>query len=301
MANLIEQRHQVHRRGRDRRASAGHRRGRPDEAPDQPVRGRYRHRHRARGAGKDLRTFLPGRWHHHAPVRRYRPGSGHLQAPAGVDGRAASGSKACPGRVRSFASTCPAEGQDQPMTTLLAAGDAAVACGYWWWTTTRPIGKSCSSSWKAGACGSTCAEGGEQALLRDGAGPRGRHAVRAGHSGHAHAEHGWLAIGAGRFKSSQSLADTRLMMLTSTYAAGTTTRARAGRHPALHQQADSPADLLRVISGVLADTARASNPAAIPKASPAPAALQGTVLLVEDNPVNQEVARAHADQAGPAD
>jgi len=83
------QRHQVHRsrRGRaaDRRDRVGGRIGRPRRGGVRDPR----HRHGVRrGLQRDAVPALqPGGHHHHPPVRRHRPGPGHLQGAGGNDGR----------------------------------------------------------------------------------------------------------------------------------------------------------------------------------------------------------------------
>ena len=93
-----------------------------------------------------------------------------------------------------------------------------------------------------------------------------------------------------------SLARTRLMMLSSTYAnANEHTRAQAGILRYLNKPIRR-ADLQRAVIGVLA--------AAPPDAPPRPALqspvckLHGRVLLVEDNPINQGVAKAMLGKLG---
>jgi signal transduction histidine kinase/DNA-binding response OmpR family regulator/HPt (histidine-containing phosphotransfer) domain-containing protein len=87
------------------------------------------------------------------------------------------------------------------------------------------------------------------------------------------------------------LSATRLMMLTSTYSnADQRTREEAG----ILRHVNKPirrADLFRVVDSVLA--ADPSAPDGLPQqAAAATARVRGTVLLVEDNPVNQQVAQA---------
>jgi two-component system, sensor histidine kinase and response regulator len=87
-----------------------------------------------------------------------------------------------------------------------------------------------------------------------------------------------------------ALARTRLMMLSSTYAtANEIERAQAGILRYLNKPLRR-ADLLRAVTGVLA-AVPAETP---PRASPAAPVgrLRGHVLLVEDNPINQGVAKA---------
>ena len=94
-------------------------------------------------------------------------------------------------------------------------------------------------------------------------------------------------------QSQPALARTRLMMLSSTYAgADPQTRARAGILRYLNKPIRR-ADLQRALTGVLTSVTKES-------AAPAPAVmpvsavggLRGLVLLVEDNPINQGVAKA---------
>jgi two-component system sensor histidine kinase/response regulator len=92
-------------------------------------------------------------------------------------------------------------------------------------------------------------------------------------------------------------ADTRLMMLTSTYSnADQQTLKQAG----ILRHINKPirrADLFRVVSGVLAtDPSVPDEPMLDHRDVSAPA--QGTVLLVEDNPVNQQVAQAMLSKLG---
>ena len=87
-----------------------------------------------------------------------------------------------------------------------------------------------------------------------------------------------------------ALARTRLMMLSSTYAsADQHERAQAGILRYLNKPIRR-ADLQRAVTGVLASTA-AEGPARPPPKA-AMAELRGRVLLVEDNPINQGVAKA---------
>jgi signal transduction histidine kinase/DNA-binding response OmpR family regulator/HPt (histidine-containing phosphotransfer) domain-containing protein len=96
---------------------------------------------------------------------------------------------------------------------------------------------------------------------------------------------------ASAIKARPALAGTRLMMLSSTHV-GATQDVR--RDLGILRHVNKPIrrdDLLQVITGVLAIGAyetRAVLPRPRPRASP----LFGTVLLVEDNPVNQSVAMA---------
>ena len=80
LVNLVGNARQVHRtraacRVRVRRERGGRARGAAAR------RGaRHRHRHRAGGAGPALPVLHAGRQLDHAPLRRHRPGPGHLQA-----------------------------------------------------------------------------------------------------------------------------------------------------------------------------------------------------------------------------
>ena len=93
-----------------------------------------------------------------------------------------------------------------------------------------------------------------------------------------------------------ALAATRLLMLSSSYAnASQQARAAAGILRHLHKPVRR-ADLLRVVLGVVS---RDPHPAAAHTALPAATSqLQGRVLLVEDNPVNQRVAAAMLEWLG---
>jgi two-component system, sensor histidine kinase and response regulator len=88
-----------------------------------------------------------------------------------------------------------------------------------------------------------------------------------------------------------AVAGTRLMMLTSTYAnADQATRQQAGILRYLNKPIRR-ADLLSVVSGVLATTAPDAHSRKLPPVQPQ-APMHGSVLLVEDNPINQGVAKA---------
>lgn len=89
------------------------------------------------------------------------------------------------------------------------------------------------------------------------------------------------------------LGSTRLMMLTSTYThADQQTRQDAGILRCINKPIRR-ADLFRVVSSVLvSDHAQADQKKLEPALLHAAAAVLGTVLLVEDNPVNQQVAQA---------
>lgn len=100
-------------------------------------------------------------------------------------------------------------------------------------------------------------------------------------------------------KSQPRLADTRLIMLTSAIAecpAGE--RGQAG----IEHRVGKPvrrSELLKIIGDVLSDTRTAIPTQETPAAAvPGRAALTGTVLLAEDNPVNQEVARTFLTRLG---
>ncbi|MDH5538063.1 MAG: response regulator [Rhizobacter sp.] len=87
-----------------------------------------------------------------------------------------------------------------------------------------------------------------------------------------------------------ALAHTPLMMLSSTYA-GADERTRA--HAGILRYLNKPirrADLQRAVSGVLG--AAPAEPLPRPVSEPPVMRLQGHVLLVEDNPINQSVAKA---------
>ena len=102
---------------------------------------------------------------------------------------------------------------------------------------------------------------------------------------------------AAAIQAEPALAVTRLMMLSSTYAsANQQERAQAGILRYLNKPLRR-ADLHRAVTGVVA---------ALPVDAPAPrraaetpiAKLHGRVLLVEDNPINQDVAKAMLDKLG---
>ncbi len=99
-----------------------------------------------------------------------------------------------------------------------------------------------------------------------------------------------------QIQTTAGLARTRLMMLSSTYAnADERTRAKAGILRYLNKPIRR-ADLQRAVLGVLA----AEPPDAAPRAAPDTPVrrLQGQVLLVEDNPINQGVAKAMLGKLG---
>ena len=93
-------------------------------------------------------------------------------------------------------------------------------------------------------------------------------------------------------KALPALAGTRLMMLTSTFSnADQPERLEAG----ILRYVSKPirrADLFQVISGILTATPSAAPESSAPAPERVAAVLQGTVLLVEDNPINQQVAGA---------
>jgi CheY-like chemotaxis protein len=93
-----------------------------------------------------------------------------------------------------------------------------------------------------------------------------------------------------RIQTEPALARTRLMMLSSTYAnSDECTRAQAGVLRYLNKPIRR-ADLQRAVMGVLASTEGELAPRQ-PPTSEMPR-LQGSLLLVEDNPINQAVAEA---------
>jgi two-component system, sensor histidine kinase and response regulator len=97
-----------------------------------------------------------------------------------------------------------------------------------------------------------------------------------------------------------AIASTRLMMLSSTYAsANEQTRIDAGILRYLNKPIRR-ADLLRAITGVLACGPREarSTPARRDGIAAPSGRLQGRVLLVEDNPINQGVAKAMLNKLG---
>jgi CheY-like chemotaxis protein/HPt (histidine-containing phosphotransfer) domain-containing protein len=107
-------------------------------------------------------------------------------------------------------------------------------------------------------------------------------------------------------KAQPGLAGTRLIMLTSTYAAGLPQeRHEAGILRCINKPIRQ-SELLEVIRDVLHDLPASGGPATSPAATtraqtpaaPGPLALQGAVLLAEDNPVNQEVAKGLLTQLG---
>ncbi len=94
-----------------------------------------------------------------------------------------------------------------------------------------------------------------------------------------------------------ALATTRLMMLSSTYAnADQRSREEAGILRYLNKPIRR-ADLFRVVSGVLAAAPTGPRTQRTPPEAPK-AELNGTVLLVEDNPINQGVAKAMLKKLG---
>ena len=108
-------------------------------------------------------------------------------------------------------------------------------------------------------------------------------------------------------KSQPGLADTRLIMLTSAFAACPAgEREQAGIEHCVAKPVRQ-SELLKIIGRVLNDTRSAipakETPATAVPARPAPAVsgqvtLAGSVLLAEDNPVNQEVAKTFLTRLG---
>jgi CheY-like chemotaxis protein/HPt (histidine-containing phosphotransfer) domain-containing protein len=100
---------------------------------------------------------------------------------------------------------------------------------------------------------------------------------------------------AGRIQAQPALAATRLIMLTSTYAAG---NAEERAHMGILRCVNKPirqSELFDVIRGVISAQVEIPNPAGIPPSEAAPAlqsSRRGAVLLAEDNSVNQMVAKA---------
>ena len=136
----------------------------------------------------------------------------------------------------------------------------------------------------------TCAEGGAQALaLMAQAAQAGSPFQLAVLDMHMPSMDG-LQLAA-EIKARPALAGTRLMMLSSTYAsADQHARQEAGILRYLNKPIRR-ADLLRVITGVLAaDPIEVSARRAPPARPDGP--MRGSVLLVEDNPLNQGVAKA---------
>ncbi len=99
-----------------------------------------------------------------------------------------------------------------------------------------------------------------------------------------------------RIQGEPALACTPLMMLSSTYAnADEQTRARAGILRYLNKPIRR-ADLQRAVAGILG--AGQADSAPRPQWQTPVRKLQGRVLLVEDNPINQGVAKAMLDKLG---
>jgi CheY-like chemotaxis protein/HPt (histidine-containing phosphotransfer) domain-containing protein len=99
-----------------------------------------------------------------------------------------------------------------------------------------------------------------------------------------------------RIQAEPSLACTRLMMLSSTYAnANDQTRARAGILRYLNKPIRR-ADLHRAVAGILGAWPADAPPR--PQWQAPVRRLQGRVLLVEDNPINQGVAKAMLGKLG---
>jgi signal transduction histidine kinase/CheY-like chemotaxis protein/HPt (histidine-containing phosphotransfer) domain-containing protein len=100
---------------------------------------------------------------------------------------------------------------------------------------------------------------------------------------------------ANQIKAHPELAETDLIMLTSTYSAGSALdREQAGIMRCLTKPIRQ-SELLEVLCDVLRDLTPAAPaaPAETEETTPGPQTpLQGVVLLAEDNPVNQEVAKA---------
>ena len=96
-----------------------------------------------------------------------------------------------------------------------------------------------------------------------------------------------------------ALAPTRLIMLTSTFIAG---NAREREEAGILRCVSKPvrqAELRHVVGWALGAGSAAVAPPAAPTARPAPGGLlHGHVLLAEDNPVNQELARAMLQKLG---
>jgi CheY-like chemotaxis protein/HPt (histidine-containing phosphotransfer) domain-containing protein len=96
-----------------------------------------------------------------------------------------------------------------------------------------------------------------------------------------------------------ALAPTRLIMLTSTFIAG---NAREREEAGILRCVSKPvrqAELRHVVGWALGAGSAAAAPPAAPTARPAPGGLlHGHVLLAEDNPVNQELARAMLQKLG---
>ncbi len=96
---------------------------------------------------------------------------------------------------------------------------------------------------------------------------------------------------ANRIQAQPALAGTRLMMLSSTYA---NADQRAREEAGIRRYLNKPirrADLMRAVLGVMASEPAESAPQPL-VTSRASGRLQGHVLLVEDNPINQGVAKA---------
>jgi len=96
---------------------------------------------------------------------------------------------------------------------------------------------------------------------------------------------------ANRIQAQPALAGTRLMMLSSTYA---NADQRAREEAGIRRYLNKPirrADLMRAVLGVMASGPVDSAPQPL-VTSPGSGRLQGHVLLVEDNPINQGVAKA---------
>ena len=135
------QRPQVHRAGRGRhpRDAGGKGRG---AAAGALLGQRYRHRHPPGAAAGRLPALRPGGRLLHPPLRRHRPGPGHLPRAGGADGRpdrpgerrrttAARSGSSSPSPSRPMSPLCP-----WPPTRR------SPACASWRWTTTPPAARS---------------------------------------------------------------------------------------------------------------------------------------------------------------
>ncbi len=136
-----QQRHQVHRVWRDHPA---HRPAGPaGRAGTAGVfRAGFGHGHSRRAPGPALYPVHPGRWQHYAPLRRHRPGAGHLPPAGRADGRPDPGRK--PGgsgqSLLLHAAPAPAGTPGPAGRGGLVPPSAQPRCctanGCWWWTTT---------------------------------------------------------------------------------------------------------------------------------------------------------------------
>ena len=153
--------------------------------------------------------------------------------------------------------------------------------------TNREILQQQLESWRMRV---TCAEGGEEALQRMAqaveAGVPFQLAVLDRHMPKMDGLHLARAI-----HTDPQLASTRLVMLTSNYtSADQQTRQKAGILRCINKPIRR-ADLFRVVSSVLTVEPSSADPQ-LQKSASAHASVLGTVLLVEDNRVNQQVALA---------